>query len=64
MADLSQTKVHLGRALEDLEAAAAEEGNLFVQECPRVHQALEEVRAAKKAIAEYELDVELEERRS
>ena len=57
MADLSQTKIHVARALEDLEAAAADDGNVFVQECPRVHAALEEIRAAKRAIDDVELEV-------
>ena len=65
MADLkalNDAKVHLERALEDLEAAAADEGNMFVQDCPRVHHAAEELRAAKRKIADHELDLDLKER--
>lgn len=56
--NLSKVQASLARALDDLESAAAEEGNLFVQDCPRVHQALKEVRAAKGELCELGLALE------
>lgn len=59
MADLSNAKNCVARALEDLESAT-EQQHSYIGDVPAVFRALAEVRAAKKAIAEYE--VELEER--
>lgn len=55
---LNAAKVHIEKALEDLEAAANDDSNDFVQDSPRIYTAAEELRAAKRKITEHELELE------
>jgi len=59
-----RAKVHLEKALEELEGAANDDSNVFVQDSPRIYSAAEHLRAAKRKIVEHELDLDLEERQS
>jgi hypothetical protein len=59
---LNGAKVCLARALEDLEAAANEDSNVYVQECPRIHHAAEELRATRRMLDELATELELAER--
>ncbi len=59
MADLSAVKVHIAKALDDLEWAVADEEHTPQ---PRVFQALEELRSATRELGELELAARVDAR--